>query len=242
MPPELADRVALVTGIGRAGQIGHAVARGLGTAGARLILAGRDTAVLATHVRTFAGEGIDAEFAAGDLTDPAAAGAAVQLAQERFGGLDVVVNLAGGYLGAGPFEAITPQAFDAAIAANLKTAFVVAQAAVPALRTRGGGAIVNFASVAALRPGANMAAYAASKTGVAGLTRALARELRDAHIRVNAVAPGLVRTADNLAQLGNDPKARWVELDQIVGAVVYLASPRAAAVSGQVLAVTGGDL
>jgi NAD(P)-dependent dehydrogenase (short-subunit alcohol dehydrogenase family) len=207
-----------------------------------VVLAGRDAAVLEAHARTFAAEGIDARAAAGDLADPEGARRVVGVARDAFGGLDVVVNLAGGFLGAGPVEQIDAAALDAALAANVRTTFFVSQAAIPALRARGGGAIVNFASIAALRPGNHMAAYTAAKAGVVGLTRALARELRDAHIRVNAVAPGLVRTADNVAQAGADPKARWVELDQIVGAVRYLASADAAAVTGQVLAVTAGDL
>src|SRR2546430_9031101 len=87
------------------------------------------------------------------------------------------------------------------LAINVKTAFYVSQAAIPALRDRGGGAIVNFASAAVLKPQSQMAAYTAAKSAVAGLTRALAKELRDDRIRVNAVAPGTMKTADNLAQM-----------------------------------------
>jgi NAD(P)-dependent dehydrogenase (short-subunit alcohol dehydrogenase family) len=239
---ELTGKVALVTGVGRAGQIGLAVARGLGRAGARLVIVGRDGAALETHARTLAAEGIDARPAPGDLTDPAAAAAAVAVATTGFGGLDGVAHLAGGLVNFGPIEDTAIAAFDAEIAANLKTAFVMSRAAVPALRARGGGAMVMFASLAALRPAARLASYSAAKAGVAGLTRALARELRDDRIRVNAIAPGMVRTAANVAQAGTDAKTRWVELDQIVAAVRYLLSDDAAAVTGQVLAVTAGDL
>ena len=107
---------------------------------------------------------------------------------------------------------------------------------------RGGGSITNFASIAAIKPARHMAAYAAAKSAVAGLTRALALELRDEHIRVNALAPGMVRTATNVKSMGDDPKTRWVELDQIVAAVCYLASDAARAVTGQIIAVTAGDL
>ena len=242
MGPELAAKVALVTGVGRAGQIGHALARGLGRAGARVVLAGRDRGALDVHVKTFAAEGLEAHAAAGDLASAEGARFAVGAAVERWGGLDIVVNAAGGFTGAGPLGDLTPAALNDALEQNLKTSFFVSQAAVPALSARGGGAIVNFASIAALRPARRMAAYAAAKSAVAGLTRALAIELRDVRIRVNAVAPGLVRTADNVAQLGSDPKARWVELDQIVAAVCYLASDAAVAVTGEILAVTAGDL
>ena len=234
--------VVLVTGVGRAGQIGHAVARGLGRTGCRIVMAGRDDAVLGTHAKTFTAEGIDARGVAVDLATQAGAGRAVAAAVTAFGGLDAVVNLAGGFGAFGPTPDVSIAAFDSMFEANVKTAFCVSQAAIPVLRQRGGGAIVNFASVAALTPMSPMAAYAAAKTAVAGLTRSLARELRDDRIRVNAVAPGLVRTADNVAQMGADPKARWVELDQVVAAVHFLISPDSAAVTGQLLAVTAGDV
>lgn len=242
MSTELAGKVTLVTGVGRAGQIGLAVARDLGRVGARLVIVGRDSAALAAHAKTLAAEGADVRPAAGDLTDPAAAGAVVQVATTTFGGLDSVVHLAGGLVNYGPVEETDAGAFDAEIAANLKTAFVIVQAAIPALRVRGGGAIVTFASLAALRPAARLASYTAAKAGVIGLTRALARELRDDRIRVNAIAPGMVRTAHNEAQVGPDAKVRWVELDQITAAVRYLVSDDATAVTGQVLAVTAGDV
>ena len=114
----------------------------------------------------------------------------------------------------------------------------MSQAAIPALLERGGGVIVNFASVAVLKPQSQMASYIAAKSAVAGLTRALAREFRDRGVRVNAVAPGTMRTADNLAQM-KDANVRWVELDDLVSAVLYLASDEAKAVTGAILPVTG---
>ena len=123
---------------------------------------------------------------------------------------------------------------------NLKTTFYVSQAAIPALLERR-GAIVNFASIAVLEPQSQMAAYTAAKSAVAGLTRAMAIEFRDGGVRVNAVAPGTVRTADNVAQMG-DADVRWVELKDLVSAVLYLASDDAKAISGEILPVTGGDL
>src|SRR5439155_1627687 len=103
---------------------------------------------------------------------------------------------------------------------------------------RGGGAIVNFASIAVLKPQRLMASYIAAKAAVAGLTRALAREFADRGVPVNAVAPGMMKTADNLAQM-KDAKVRWVELDQLVNAVLFLASDAAGAITGEILPVTG---
>src|SRR2546423_13600594 len=96
MPADFRGKVALVTGVGRVGQIGHAVARGLGRAGAKLVLADVNAVGLADRVKEFAGEGIAAKASAGDLTQPDAARVAAAAAQSHFGGLDVVGNVAGG--------------------------------------------------------------------------------------------------------------------------------------------------
>src|SRR5207302_1802170 len=130
---EFTGKVALVTGVGRVGQIGHAVARALGAAGARLVLADRSGDVLGDRVREFAGEGITALASAGDLTTPDAARAAVALAQRQFGGLDAVINVAGGLTSFGDFLQLTPETVDRELAINLKTTLFVCQAAIPAL-------------------------------------------------------------------------------------------------------------
>ncbi|HEY7686337.1 MAG TPA: SDR family NAD(P)-dependent oxidoreductase [Gemmatimonadales bacterium] len=231
MAAEFAGQVALVTGVARVGQIGHAVARALGAAGARLVLADLSPEALDERQQEFAEARLVAIASPGDLTDPRAARAAVGLAEARFGGLDVVVNVAGGLTSYGPFIDTDVAALDRELSINLRTAYCVSQAAVPSLRRRGGGAIVNFASIAVLQPQSNLAAYAAAKGGVAALTRALARELRDDKIRVNAVAPEAVRTATNVHDMGAD--SRFVEIDDIVRTVLWLAS--SATVTGQVL-------
>lgn len=237
--PDFRGKIALVTGVGRVGQIGHAVALALGRAGARLVIADRNAQALGERAAELTREGIAVRAAAGDLTRPAGPAAAVQAAADGFGGLDVVVNVAGGFFNSGPITDVTPEKLDLDLAVNFKTAFFTCQAAVPALAGRGGGAIVNFASIAAVRSLANMAAYSAAKSAVAGLTRALARECRDANVRVNAVAPATVRTGDNLAQMGADPKTPYVEIADVVSVVLFLASDAAGAVTGQIVPVTG---
>ena len=241
MAPDFRGKIALITGVGRVGQIGHAVARGFGQAGAKLVIADVNAVGLADRTKEFTAQGFDVRASAGDLTSPEAARQAVATATAQFGGLDIVVNVAGGLLNYGSALELTPDKLEREFAVNVKTTFYVSQAAIPALRERGGGAIVNFASAAVLKPQGQMAGYMAAKSAVAGLTRALALEFRDAGVRVNAVAPGTMRTADNMAQM-KAAGVRWIELEDLVKAVLYLASDDAKGVSGAILPVTGGDV
>lgn len=237
MPADLHGKVALITGVGRVGQIGHAVARGFGRAGAKLLLADVNAVGLADRVKEFAAEGVVAKSAAVDLTQPDGARSAAAAAQTHFGGLDILVNVAGGFFSYGPFTEVKPDILDRELSVNFKTAFYMCQAGVPLLLARGGGAIVSFASIAVIRSLMHMSAYSAAKSAVAGLTRELAREYRDANIRVNAVAPATVRTADNVAQMGD--KQPLVELEDVVNTVLFLASDEASAITGQIVPITG---
>lgn len=230
------SKVVLVTGVGRAGQIGNAVALAFGRAGARIVACDRDAVGVASRVKEFAALGIEAKPTAGDLTEPDIAALAVETALRHFGRLDAVVNVAGGLTTYGPVEERTAADFDREIAINLKTAFFVSQAAIPALE-QSRGAIVNVASIAVERPAAQLAVYTAAKAGVAGLTRALAVELAPRGIRVNAIAPATVRTADNTASGG--PDAQYVEMDHITDGILFLASDAASGISGVVQPITG---
>jgi len=233
-------KVVLVTGVARVGQIGHAVALAFGRAGARLVLCDRNAVEAAARAREFESEGIEARPTAGDLTEPDIARLAVETALKQFGRLDVVVNVAGGLTSFGPIAGTRAADFDREIAINLKTTFLVSQAAAPALAaTR--GVIVNFASVAFFRAQDQMAVYAAAKSGVAAFTQSLALELRNTGVRVNAVAPGMVRTGDNVSAVGG-ADVRWVEMRQITDGVLFLASDAADAITGHVLPITNGAL
>ena len=156
------------------------------------------------------------------------------MALRHFGRLDVVVNVAGGLTTYGPIEKLSVGDFDREVAINLKTTVLVSQAAIEAL-SRTQGCIVNFASIAYFQPQAPMAVYSAAKAAIAGFTQSLALELRDRKIRVNAVAPGTVRTSDNVAAGGED--AVYVELSDITDGVLSLASSEASAVTGHILPI-----
>jgi NAD(P)-dependent dehydrogenase (short-subunit alcohol dehydrogenase family) len=227
-------KVVLVTGVGRAGQIGNAVALAFGKAGAKIVACDQNAVGVAERVREFAAQGVDARPCAGDLTEPDIAALAVEMALKHFGRLDVVVNVAGGLTTYGPINDVTVQAIDRELAINLKTAVLVSQAAIAAL-SRTQGCIINFSSIAYFNPQAPMAVYSAAKAAVAGFTRSLALELRDRDIRVNAVAPAMVRTMDNVAAAGNG-EAEYVEMQEITDGVMTLASSATSA-TGQILPI-----
>ena len=240
-PFDFRDQVVLVTGVNRTLQLGHAVAVAFGHAGAKLVVCDVNTVGVAARAKELQEAGVAACAAAGDLTEPDVAEWCVEQALHTYGGLDVVINAAGGLTGVGSMLDTDVEVLDREIAINLKTTYVVSRAAARVMVRRKRGAIVNFASVAALLAKPSMAAYSASKAGVAALTRSLALELRDHGVRVNAVAPGLARTAENLAAMGDDAGARWVPLEEIVNAVMFLASDLAAGITGHVLPVARGE-
>jgi NAD(P)-dependent dehydrogenase (short-subunit alcohol dehydrogenase family) len=228
-------KVVLVTGVGRAGQIGNAVALAFGKAGAKIVACDLNAVGVAERVREFAAQGVDARPCAGDLTEPDIAALAVEIALKHFGRLDVVVNVAGGLTTFGPIGETTVEALDREISINLKTAVLVSQAAIETLaRTR--GCIINFSSIAYFNPQSPMAVYSAAKAAVAGFTRSLAIELQGRHVRVNAVAPAMVRTVDNVAAVG-DGDAQYVEMQEITDGVMSLARSDATT-TGQILPIS----
>ena len=232
--PDFSGKVALVTGVGRAGQIGNAVALAFGRAGAKIVACDQNAVGVTERVREFAAVGVDARPCAGDLTQPDIAALAVETALRHFGRLDVVVNVAGGLTTYGPIGQLTAGDLDREVAINLKTTVLVSQAAIPAL-TETRGCIVNFSSIAYFEPQSPMAVYSAAKAAVAGFTRSLALELADRGVRVNAVAPGMARTGDNVAAAGEE--AAYVEMDDLTRGVLSLAGSGPDAPTGQILPI-----
>jgi 3-oxoacyl-[acyl-carrier protein] reductase len=230
--------------IGAAGGIGSATVRRLAAAGARVVLAGRDEASmkeLATEV------GAD-DVRTVDARDIAAVGALVDAVVATHGRLDGVANLAGSLL-LKPAHLTTPDEWAETIATNLTSAFAVVRAAAPAMR-QDGGAIVLTSSAAAQTGIPNHEAIAAAKAGVVGLVRSAAATYGARGVRVNAVAPGLVRSRMTARLVDNEAQAeasrqlhvlgRLGEGDDVAAAVAWLLDPATSWVTGQVIGVDGG--
>ncbi|WP_165189799.1 SDR family oxidoreductase [Caulobacter soli] len=182
-------------------------------------------------------EGADLAIGGVDLTDEAAMTAAAGQIESRFGRLDGLVNIAGGFrwetIGDGDLAT-----WDKLYAMNVKTTLVSSRALTPLLLAAK-GSIVNIGAAAATKAAMGMGAYAASKAGVARLTEALAEELKDAGVRVNAVLPSIIDTEANRKDMPDAEFDRWVTPQALANVVAFLLSPEASAVTGALLPVTG---
>src|SRR5512138_936316 len=234
---ELAGRSVVLTGVGREGQVGEAVARAFAERGARVFLVDRSGDDVRARADALIAAGLRAAALSADLSDPVAVDALAARVRDATGGrVHALVHLAGGFAASGPIADSDPAAWTRQVTINLTTAYVTARAFLPLLRATK-GAIVFFGSEAAL-PGARVAgigAYAAAKTAVLTLAQAIAQEERDHGVRANALAPAAIRTAANLAEMGAD--AAYVTREAVADVVLWLCSDAARAVTGQVVRV-----
>jgi NAD(P)-dependent dehydrogenase (short-subunit alcohol dehydrogenase family) len=237
VPSGFGDRtvLSLITGVGGKGQVGEAVAAALARRGDRVLLVSRTEAEVRARAAELSSDGYDVHGYGGDLSDSVQVDRlAARIISEHGDRLDALVNLAGGFGTSGPLDQSDPSVFDRMIAINLSTAYLTTRAFLPSVR-RAQGAIVFFASEAVLEGARTrgIAAYVAAKSGVVALMRSVADEGREHGVRANALAPGSIRTASNLASMGSD--TRYVEREDVAAAVAFLSGPGARAVTGQVI-------
>jgi NAD(P)-dependent dehydrogenase (short-subunit alcohol dehydrogenase family) len=249
-------KVALVTG-GASG-LGLAVARRLAEGGARLVLVDWDAQALEASTAEIARSGADVESLRGDVSEPATAEAAVTLARTRFGRLDILFNNAGiDPLRARSVIETEVDDWDRVLDVNVKSAYLMSRAAIPLMRETGGGAIVNTASIAGLKPAGDETAYSVSKAAMVSLTGALALDFAADGIRANCVCPGYMEMVmtDRRRDLTEEqqaaraagaaarvPLGRQGTYEEVAKAVLFLAGPDASYITGAALVVDGGLL
>lgn len=182
--------------------------------------------------------GIEVVFGGVDLGNAAGAAAAFAQVAEQLGGIDAIVNVAGGFQWE-TLEAGSVETWDRLYNMNLRTAVIACREVLPHLLRQPCGRIVNIGALAAQKAGAGMGAYAASKAGVARLTESLAEELKDRGITVNAVLPSILDTPTNRADMPDADVSRWVSTQALSGVIAFLLSDDARAITGVSLPVAG---
>ncbi len=247
---DLIGKVAIVTGASRG--IGLALAETLAAAGAKVVLSSRKQETLDAAVDQFWQRGEGAIAVAAHTGDAQAVNHLVERAVATYGGVDILVNNAATNPHFGPILTSAESHWDKILDVNVKGYFRMAQACVPHMQARGGGKIINVASIAGKRPQPLMGIYSVSKAAVLMLTEVLAVELAPANIQVNAIAPGFVKTKFSAALWGNAqvntavlqtiPQGRMADPSELTGIALYLASSASSFTTGATFLIDGGQM
>ena len=238
---------------GATGGIGLATAKAFGTQGCTVLINGIDTEQAKAAMQELERLGIQAEFFHFDVTNEDAVNAGIAAIEQKYDHLDVLVNNAGGIGGRSRFEAMATTFYRSVMALNLDSAFFVSRACIPLLKKSGSGNIVNIASIAGWNaggPGAGI--YATAKAAIVTLTRALAKDLVEYGIRVNAVSPGTIDTAfhDNIRKTNpalfeswknNILLKRFGQPQDVADVIAFLCSKQASYITGEIIQINGGQ-
>lgn len=244
---DLADQVAVVTGASRG--LGAVAADALASVGADVVLIGRDQSTLDERAKELERHEVEAVPLVCDMSQPEAIIDGVGWVMERFGRIDILINNAG-IIRRSPAAEYSLDDWNDVLDVNLTAPFLMAREVGKRMLEQGSGKIINIASLLSFTGGLNVVAYAASKHGIAGLTRSLANEWGKGGVQVNAIAPGYFHT-DATAAIRNNPEryeylraripaGRWGEPDELRGTVIFLASHASDYINGHVLVVDGG--
>jgi NAD(P)-dependent dehydrogenase (short-subunit alcohol dehydrogenase family) len=245
---DLTDKVAIITGGSRG--IGREIALALAEAGAKVVVASRKQEGVDEVAAEIERQGGTALAIAAHMGQEEAVATLVERTVEAFGGVDIAVNNAGTNPHFGPLVTATAAQWDKIMEVNLRGAFLLCQRVIPVMQERGRGKIINVASIAGVKPQPAMGIYSISKAGMIMLTQVLAQELGSFNIQVNALAPGVIKTRFSSvlwqtpsiveAIEEHTPLGRLGEVEDVVGAALYLASPLSDYVTGAVLLIDGG--
>jgi NAD(P)-dependent dehydrogenase (short-subunit alcohol dehydrogenase family) len=227
-------KTCLITGA--AGNLGRAVAAAFASAGASLVLLDHDDKSLRA---AYGGDEARRLLVRADLSDAASVAKSVELAAARFGRIDVLCNLAGGFRSGHPVHETPDETWKLMIDLNAGSVINTARAVVPGMLAAGRGSIVNIAALAGLGGKQDMGAYAASKSAVIRLTESMSLELRDKGINVNCIMPSIIDTPQNRAAMPKADPRRWVAPEALAEVVLFLASDSARAIHGAAVPVTG---
>ena len=239
----LEGQVAIITGVSHAGQVGIALASAFAREGSMLAISSRTAGRVNARAEELRAEGAQVIAVPADLTTEEGANALVLETLKSYGRIDILVNLAGGLTKYGPSDELTLADWDFELNNNLRSAFLCTRAAWPIMKKQGKGKILNFSRAGGVQSaGPMMLAYNCAKAGVDALTRTFAKEGKNIGIYVNAIGPGLIVTQSNLDSMKPSPedlRKKWVSMEQVVAAVIFLVSPASDGITGAIVPVQG---
>lgn len=234
---EWQDKVVVVTG--GAGNLGRAVVHAFHDGGARVAVVDRQREIVVDVFADTIPEGVDCLYVAANLLDEEAVAYAAKQITDKFGRIDVLVNIAGGFASGTPIHETPLKTYEFMMDLNAKSVFLMSRAVIPTMLAQEGGKIISIGARAALQGAAKMGPYVASKMAVIRLTETMAAELKGDSINVNCILPGTIDTAANRKDMPNANADKWVEPESIARVIQFLASDAARDIHGAAVPVYG---